>query len=376
MRTLLATVAVLAFLSVPAFAPAHAEDAQTLAKQAILVDADTGMTLFEKNPDEKMPTSSMSKTMTVYAVFEALKGGKLKMEDTFIPSEKAWRMEGSRMFLELGKPVSIADLLRGVIVQSGNDAAVTLAEGLGGTEESFSESITAKAHEMGMTNTNFTDASGMPDPNHYSTARDLAILGRRIILDFPEYYPMFAEEEFLWNNIHQPNRNPLLYRDIGADGIKTGHTEAGGYGLIGTGVHEGRRVVMVLNGMASDKERADESVRLLDWGLKTFKNVSLFKAGELIEDVPVVMGQMASVPLVLEHDLTVTVPLSVRNDLKVEAAYDAPLIAPVTKGQKIGVLRVDVPRIGKFEYPLLAGADIAPLGKVAGVIEKIKLRLK
>jgi D-alanyl-D-alanine carboxypeptidase (penicillin-binding protein 5/6) len=295
-----------------AAADARAYTVDTLAKEAFIIDAGTGQVLFEKNADEKTPTSSMSKTMTIYMVFEALRDGRLKLDTELPVSEKAWRMEGSKMFVEVGKTVRVEDLIRGVIVQSGNDATVVLAEGLAGTEDSFASAITAKAHEMGMSNTNFANASGWPDPNHYSTARDLATLAMHLIRDFPEDYKYFGETEFEWNNIKQPNRNPLLYKNIGADGLKTGHTEAAGYGLMGSGARDGRRVVMVLNGMSSMTERAEESARLLDWALRDFENITFFKAGESVEDAVVVMGEAKAVPLVLDEDLTVTIPNTIR----------------------------------------------------------------
>ncbi len=356
-------------------APTAVSTGPTVAKQAIIIDYDTGMTLLEKNPDEKMPTSSMSKTMTVYLVFQALKEGKLKLDDTLPVSEKAWRMEGSKMFIEVGKQIKVEDLIQGVIVQSGNDATVALAEGIAGTEEAFADRMNTKAESIGMSNSHFMNASGWPDPDHYSTARDLSTLAVHLIRDFPEDYKYYSEKEFTYNNIRQPNRNPLLYRNIGADGIKTGHTEGAGYGLMGSGARDGRRVVMVLNGLESEKVRAEESARLLDWALRSFENVKIFAAGETVEEAPVVMGKSATVPLVIQKDLNVTVPVSVKNDLKVEVAYKGPLQAPVKKGQQVGVLRVDSPRIGKIELPLIAGADVGRIGFFAGTIAKARLML-
>jgi serine-type D-Ala-D-Ala carboxypeptidase (penicillin-binding protein 5/6) len=234
-------------------APAMAQVApmETVAREAYIIDAETGQVLFEKNADQKMPTSSMSKTMTMYMVFEALKNGKLTLDQELPVSETAWRMQGSKMFVPLGQMVKVEDLIRGVIVQSGNDATIVLAEGLAGSEGEFAAAMNRKAKELGMINSNFMNASGWPDENHYSTCHDLAILAIALIRDFPDYYKYYAEKEFTYNNIKQGNRNPLLYKNIGADGIKTGHTESAGYGLMASGVRDGRRVVMVLNGMAS-----------------------------------------------------------------------------------------------------------------------------
>ncbi len=373
----LASILFIVFSILPLAAYAQVD---TTAKQAIIVDYDTGTVLYEKNADEKMPTSSMSKTMTVYLVFEALKNGKLKMDDMLPVSEYAWKSTVkagvSRMFIHVGDNVKVEDLIRGVIIQSGNDASIVLAEGLGGTEAGFADMMNRKAQEFGMTNSHFTDSSGMPDPNHYSTARDLATLGIRLIRDFPEYYPIYSEKEFTYNNIKQGNRNPLLYRNIGGDGIKTGHTEDAGYGLMGSGTRNGRRVVLVLNGMKSMQERADESAKLLDWGLRGFENVTMFKAGDTVDQAPVVMGEQEQVPLVVDKAVMATVALSMRNDLEAEVAYKAPLMAPVKKGDRVGTLTLSIPRAEPQEYPLLAGADVNRLGFFAAAVEKLKLRFQ
>lgn len=347
---------------------------QTPAKQAIMIDFDTGTVLFEKNPDQKMPTSSMSKVITAYLVFEALKDKKLALSDEFTVSEKAWRMQGSKMFVEVNKKISVEDLLRGVIIQSGNDATIVLAEGIGGTEDEFARALTKKAKELGMNNSNFVNASGWPDPNHYSTARDLSILAFALIKNFPEYYSFYSEKEFSYNGIKQPNRNPLLYRDMGADGIKTGHTEDGGYGLIGSGVRDGRRVILVVNGLADDKERAAESARLLEWGLSGFENHKLFGAGETAGTANVVMGQSATVDMISADDIKITVPKLARNDLKVDIKYNDPLVAPIQKGQEIGVAQIYIPQGATIEIPLLAAQDIAKLGFFPAMLAKAKLK--
>lgn len=349
------------------------DDGFTAAKQAIVVDYDTGAVLYEKEADMRMPTSSMSKVITMYLVFEALKDGRLASDASLPVSEKAWRMEGSKMFVEVGKNVPVEQLIQGVIVQSGNDATVVLAEGLAGTEESFADALNAKAAALGMKNSHFTNASGWPDPDHYSTARDLATLAAHTIRDFPDYYHYFAELEYTYNNIKQHNRNPLLAQNIGADGLKTGHTEDGGYGLMGSGTQGGRRVILVLNGLPDEKARAQESRRLLEWGLRSFENVKLFSQGEAVETAPVVMGKAAQVPLAVEKDIAVTLPIALRNDLKVELVYDGPLIAPVAKGQAAGKLIVTVPRGQTLEVPLVAGEDVPALGPVAGLLAKAKL---
>ncbi len=345
----------------------------TKAKQAIILDYDTGAILFEKNPDEKMPTSSMSKVMSMYLVFEALKKGDLSLNDSFVVSEKAWKKGGSKMFVPLGKPVKVEDLIRGVIVQSGNDATIVLAEGLAGDEISFAAALNKKAHELGMNNSHFMNASGWPDPEHYSTARDLAILTKAIIDNFPKYYHYYAEKEFTYNNIRQTNRNPLLYKNIGADGLKTGHTEDGGYGLIGTGVKDGRRVIMVLNGMASKKERAEESTRLLQWGINGFSNISLFANDEILDRAPVYLGTKRDVKLKAKSAINITIPKLYKKDLKVSVEYNSPLKAPIAKGVEVGIVSVEIPKGEVIKIPLVSAEEVQELPLFAKLITKARL---
>ncbi|HYH18896.1 MAG TPA: D-alanyl-D-alanine carboxypeptidase family protein, partial [Azospirillum sp.] len=265
-RIRFAAVLAVALAAVGGVLPARAATIETIAKQAILLDMTSSTVLFEKNADQRMPPSSMSKVMTMYMVFEALKSGRLSLEHTLPVSERAWRMQGSKMFVELHNMIKIDDLIKGVIVQSGNDACIVLAEGLAGSEPAFAEQMNKKAKEIGLTATNLTNATGWPDPNHYVTARDLAILAERLIKDFPEYYHYYSIRDFQYHGIKQGNRNPLLYRGIGADGLKTGHTDAAGYGLTGSAEREGRRLILVVNGLPSMQARADESARLIEWG--------------------------------------------------------------------------------------------------------------
>lgn len=368
--------AVFCLSMLPAFATAQdAAFNHTSAKQAILMDYDTGMVMFEKNAHEKMPTSSMSKTITMYLVFEALKEGRVQLDTEFPVSEKAWKKGGSKMFVEVNDRVPVEDLIQGVIVQSGNDATIVLAEGIAGSEEAFAEGLNETAAKLDMSNSHFMNASGWPDPEHYSTAHDLAILAHHLISDFPEYYHYFAEKEFTYNNIKQPNRNPLLYRNIGADGLKTGHTEAGGYGLMASGTRDGRRVILVVNGLPDEKARAQEGARLLEWGLSGFENVSLFKNGDIVGEAQVAMGKSAAVPLAVQQDIDITIPTTVKNDLKVEMVYNGPLVAPVRKGAKLGTLKVHVPRVSDFEIPLYAAEDVSGLGFFAMTFAKIKHKL-
>jgi D-alanyl-D-alanine carboxypeptidase (penicillin-binding protein 5/6) len=346
---------------------------ETLAKQAYVVDVATGQVLFDKDGREKMPTSSMSKVLTMYLVFDALKAGKTTLDTEYPVTERAWSTQGSKMFVELGAKIKVEDLIRGVIVQSGNDATIVLAEGLAGSEAEFVVAMNKKAQELGMKNSHFMNASGWPDPDHYSTAEDLAILTNALIKNHPDFYKYYSEKEFTYHNIKQGNRNPLLYKNIGADGVKTGHTEAAGYGLIGSGVVDGRRVIMVVNGLSSMQERADESARLLEWALKSFENVKLFKAGEAVETATVAMGTVKTVPMTLDNDLTFTLPRLGRGDVQAKVTYMSPLVAPVTKGQEIGTLHLALPGMPEATYPLKAGADVPELGFFAGMVEKLHL---
>lgn len=344
----------------------------TIATEAYMIDYDTGAVLFEKNPDARMPTSSMSKTLTAYVVFKALRDGRVTPDTTFKVSENAWKMQGSKMFVELGKDIKVSDLLQGVIVQSGNDATIVLAEGLAGSEIAFAAELNKTAQELGMNNSHFANASGWPDPDHYSTARDLAALARALIRDFPEEYKLFAEKEFTYNNIKQGNRNPLLYRNIGADGVKTGHTEDAGYGLMASATAAGRRVILVINGLPDMQARADESAKLIDWGLRAFDTKTLFRAGAGVDSVPVLMGQQNFVPLIVESDVKVTLPRMAANDVKAVAKYDAPLKAPVKKGAELGTLEVSVPGQPAQSYKLVAGADVTELGFFKKALAHIK----
>ncbi len=348
----------LAFLSLVGSAAAI----ETTAREAILVEVETGTVLLEQNPDASMPPASMSKVMTTYMVFEQLKDGRLKLDDEFLVSEAAWRKGGSKMFVEVGKKVRIEDLLRGVIVQSGNDACIVLAEGISGTEEAFAEEMTERAREIGLTDSTFTNATGWPDPNHRMTARDLAALARLIIENFPEYYSYYGEKEFTWSGIRQPNRNPLLYKSLGVDGLKTGHTEEAGYGLTASAERDGRRVILVLNGLESEKARAEESARLINWAFREFDNYTLFQPGEVVEEAPVWLGAEASVPLVIPEGLTLTLSRKARSTMEVKVSYVSPIPAPIAEGQRLATLTLRLPGSEPMMVPLRAGRAVGQLG--------------
>ena len=370
-RILLSLFLVVFFSISPALA-----QIDTAAKQAYIIDYETGTVLYSKNADEHMPTSSMSKVMTALAVFEALETGRLSLDEELMVSEKAWRKGGSKMFVEVGKQVSVEDLLRGVIVQSGNDATIVLAEGMSGSEEQFAQDLNALAKRIGMNNSHFTNASGWPDPDHYSTAKDLAVMARYLIQKHKKYYGYYGEKEFTYNKIQQTNRNPLLYQNIGADGIKTGHTEDGGYGLIGSAQEAGRRVIIVLNGMDSAQTRAEEARRMVTWALKGFVNKHFFNEGQVLDETPVIYGQSSTLPLIVGEDIFVAVPERAVQGISAEIKYDSPIMAPVEKHARIGTLLVTIPEYGQLEYPLLAGDAVAEKGAVSKLFERVKLRFK
>jgi len=343
---------------------AQAATIDTIAKQAILLDLTSNTVLFEKNADERMAPSSMSKIMTAYLVFEAIKGGRLTLESTLPVTERAWRMQGSKMFVELHNNIKVDDLLKGVIVQSGNDACIVLAEGLTGSESAFAEQATKRAKELGLKGTNLTNATGWPDPNHYMTARDLAILAEHLIKDFPEYYRYYSIREFKYHGITQGNRNPLLYRGMNVDGMKTGHTDAGGYGLTASGERDGRRLLLVVNGLPSMQARADESARLIEWGFREFATYALFKSGETIEQVPVWLGDQDTVPVSVPRDLNVTMARADRAGMKVALVSNAPVAAPIKKGDVVGKVVISAPGFPGKEVPVVAAQDVEKLGFV------------
>ena len=344
------------------FVAAPSNALETLGKQAILLDATTGTVLFSKNPDERMTPSSMSKIMTIYKLFERLKDGGLSLTDTFSVSEKAWRKQGSKMFVAVNSRVKIEDLIRGIIVQSGNDATIVLAEGLSGSEGAFADELNETAKQLNMTNSNFVNASGWPDPDHETTARDLATLAVATIKNFPDFYHYYAEKTFTYNGIKQGNRNPAIYRNIGADGLKTGHTEAGGYGLTASAIRKDRRLVLVINGLPTKKSRAVESERILDWGFREFNNYALFKAGETVTEAQIWMGEVGSVPLLIEKELTLTLPRKVRRGMKVKVVMETPVPAPIKKGDVLATLKIELPGRPPLEAPLVSGADVGQLG--------------
>ena len=344
---------------------------ETPARAAILIDLQSGQELYAKNPDVPLPPASMSKLMTVLMVFERLKEGSLSLDDTFPVSEKAWRKGGSKMFVEVGSRVRVEDLLHGIIVQSGNDACIVVAEGLAGSEEAFAEQMTRRGRELGLTNSNFTNASGWPDPDHYMSVRDLATLARILTTEYPDYYGIFAEKEFTFSGIRQYTRNPLLYQDVGADGLKTGHTEEAGYGLTASAVRDGRRLVMVIAGLDRPEDRARESERLLEYGFRQFRNYQLFVAGEAVDEANVWLGATGTVPLVVQEDVWVSLTPEARRALEVKVMYEGPIPAPVADGSQVAELEISAPGLEPRRFPLVAGETVqaaSMLGRVTSAL--------
>jgi serine-type D-Ala-D-Ala carboxypeptidase (penicillin-binding protein 5/6) len=339
-------------------ASASAIGIDTQATHALVLEVETGAVLLDKNGEQHMPPASMAKMMTIYTVFSLLKDGKAKMSDELPVSEDAWRTGGSKMFVPLGGRISIDDLLHGAIIQSGNDACVVLAEGLAGSVPAFVDLMNQKAKYIGLADSHFANVDGLPDPSEWVTARDLARLAIRTIKDFPEYYKMYSQIDFTFNGIKQGNRNPLLYRNMGADGLKTGHTEEAGYSLTASVVRGDRRIIIVLGGLPTMKARAEESERLADWAFREFNNYRLFAAGDTVDDAPVWLGSAARVPLTVGKDLVVTLSRKARKEMQVAVQYDSPLPAPVQKGEQVGKIGVSAPDMPTTEAPLVAGGSV------------------
>jgi D-alanyl-D-alanine carboxypeptidase (penicillin-binding protein 5/6) len=346
-------------LSVMMTMPARAEIVSP-SEYVMIMDFDNGDVLFEKNADEAMKPASMAKIMTVYLLLDRLKNGGLTMDDTFLVSEKAWKKGGSRTFLEPGSQVKVGDLLRGIIVQSGNDAAIVVAEGLAGSEEAFAERMTEKAKELGMSNTVFGNSTGWPDEITTTTARDLAILARALITDFPEYYGIFKETGFTYNNITQSNRNPLVFGSEGADGLKTGHTEASGYGLVGSAKRGEQRMILVVNGLNSSKERKNESIRLMDLAFRMFTRYELVNQGDVLGYASVWMGERGVVPLTVSDDISKVLSKASADTVTTQTDWPSSVSAPIAKGQELGQVTLNID--GKmYHYPLVAAEAVEDL---------------
>ena len=328
----------------------------TKAISAFVLDASSNTILFEKNADIKQGPASMSKLMLTYIVFERLQNNTLKLDEEFLVSRKAWKFGGSKMFVNIGDMVQVEDLLKGVIVQSGNDACIVLAEGLSGSEENMVDEMNDKANELGLLNSNFHNVTGWPHEEHYMSLRDIGILSRLLILNFPEYYYMFSLNEYTYNDIQQFNRNKLLSID-GYDGLKTGRTTQSGYGIAATANRNNRRIISVVNGLNSDRERLNETKKLVNWSFREFINYDLYKSDDVIQYAKVWLGKKPLVPLMLNKDLSITIKKKNLNKFKVKLVYDSPILSPIKKGQKIAELQIIEGDSLKSE-DLYAGEDV------------------
>jgi D-alanyl-D-alanine carboxypeptidase (penicillin-binding protein 5/6) len=346
------------------------------ARSYLLMDFNSGRVLAERDADRRSDIASMTKLMTGYVVFQELAAGNVGLDDLVPVSERAWRMEGSRMFIEPGMEVTLEQLLLGMIVQSGNDASVALAEYLAGSEEAFAEVMNYYADELGMENTNFTNATGLPDENHYSTARDVALLGIAIIRDFPDYYAWYSQKEYTFNDIRQHNRNNLLWRDPAVDGLKTGHTEAAGYCLASSAKRDGMRLVSVVMGSASEQSRASESQSLLNYGFRFFETVQLYRAGDVVSDTRVWKGDGEQVSVAIDRDLFVTIPRGRYDELQAGMQLRPRVIAPVEAGERLGTITVSLDGETVAERGLLALASVPEAGFLGRSMDSFNLWLE
>lgn len=344
--------------------PARAQEAyDSRASQAILIDARTGRVLYEKDADTAIPPASMSKLMTMTLVFEALKAGKLTLDQQFIVNEDAWRRGGamsggSTMYAELNSSIRLDDLIKGSVVHSANDACIVIATAMAGSETAFAQRMTERARELGATNATFRNATGLPDPDHRMSVRDLSILARHIIVDLPEYYKYYSIPEFTWNNITQRNRNPLLVDYPGADGMKTGYTKEAGYGLVGSAQRDGRRLIMVIAGLKSINERKQEAQSLLDWGFRQFKSVDVYEKGDRVGQARVWGGTQRNVPLLAAANVRVALTTQEQELAEVKLAYNGPLMAPVEAGKEVGKVRFIVDGITVADVPVVTASAV------------------
>lgn len=353
---------------------------ESKAKNLILMDYDTGQYLYSKEAQKMIPPASMSKLMTVYMIFEKLKDGSLSLDDTFTVSENAWRKGGaasgsSTMFLNIGEKVRVGDLIQGIIIQSGNDACIVAAENIAGSEEDFAKAMNDKAQKLGMHNSSFANATGWPHPDQRMSVEDLAKLARVIIKEFPDYYYLFSERNFTHNKIKQGNRNPLLYSMPEADGLKTGHTEEAGFCLTGSAKRGDRRLIGVMSGLSSNKERSEEAEKMMNWGFREFDNYKVLKQGQKVAEIPVWFGNENKVDLLVNQDVLRTIKKSKASKVKLTAVYDKPVKAPVKQGDKLGFVRVEVPSAETVEIPLIANKDIKKLGWFGKIVENMKYLL-
>lgn len=350
---------------------------ETNARAAWVYDVATGTVLMEKNADEPLPPASMSKLMTLNMLFEALHDGRVTMDTTFPVSTKAWQMGGSKMFVEPADRPSVEELIHGIIINSGNDACVVVAEGLAGTEGAFARLMNERAQQLGMNHSHFANASGWPDPEHRMSMHDLGLLAEHLINDFPELYKNFGLTSYNYKGrvpSNANNRNPLLGLGIGADGLKTGHTQEAGYGLVGSTLQGDRRIIFVITGLPSDKARAEEAERIVNWAYRQFTMRTIVPKGDIVAQAPVWLGDSSRVGLTTRDGVRVLLPAGAQSGVTAEAVFNGPIEAPITKGDKLGELLVNIPGAGQSRLPLLAATDIARAG-VVGRLQNAAARL-
>ena len=344
----------------------------TNAKTAIILDADTGYILYEKNPDDKSFPASMTKIMTSMIVFEKLSNGSLTLDDTFLVSEKAWKeREGSSMFVEVDKEIRVEDLLRGIIVQSGNDACIVVAENISGSEETFAIMMNEMAGEIGLKNTNFSNSTGMHSVKNYSTVSDIAIMSQYMINNYPQHYHLFSETEFEWSGIAQKNRNPLLYKDIGADGLKTGYLSISGYGLAASAVNDNRRLIVVGHGFSSPQKRSQGMARLLNWGFREYTNIDLYKQNQKVGEIQISMADQDTIPLTTSADIKITVSKAKKDAIETKIIPIDNLKAPIKKGDVVASLKVIIPKSEPQFRDLIASVDIDEAGYISSFFSYI-----
>ena len=338
----------------------------TNAETAIIIDADTGYILYEKNSDKKTFPASMTKIMTSMIVFEKLSNGSLTLDDTFLVSEKAWKeREGSSMFVEVDKEIRVEDLLRGIIVQSGNDACIVVAENISGSEKTFSILMNEMANDIGLENTNFSNSTGMHSVKNYSTVSDIAKMSQYLINNYPEYYHLFSETEFEWSGIKQSNRNPMLYKDMGADGLKTGHLSISGFGLAASAKKDERRLIVVGNGFSSSQKRSQGTARLLNWGFREYTNITLFNQMSEVGNLPLSMASEDMVTLTTNEDIIITVSRAKKDAIKTEIIPIENLSVPFKKGDIVALLKINIPKADSQFIELVASKDIDEAGYIS-----------
>lgn len=342
----------------------YAYQFRTKAKQAVVLESTSDSFIFEHNSDEKMAPSSMSKLMTLYVAFDYVKAGIIDLEDKFQVSRKAWERKGSSMFLKEGQSVTVRELLEGIIIVSGNDACITLAEGIAGSEENFVIEMNETAQKLNLNNSNFVNSSGWPDEDHFMSAKDLVILAKRIFADFPEYYDLFSEQYLIYNEVLQKNKNFLLTHDIGVDGLKTGYTNSGGYGIVVSAKQNDRRIFAVVNGLNTEKERIEEAKRLVQYSLKHFNTKKIFTKNSVVEEISVLCGKDKKVPITVANDVTITYNRNLLDKIKVRIEYKDMISAPIKKGQEVGKVYVEVPGVEQQTIPLYTMHDVQELSYI------------